>query len=76
MAFDNPYGSFSIEDGPVSYPVTIPHGSSPDWPEETLSVRFTKDTTTVEDECTLTFTTDDPDEESVIVTVQGTYTPG
>ncbi|MBW2699475.1 MAG: choice-of-anchor D domain-containing protein [Deltaproteobacteria bacterium] len=75
MAFDNPDGSFSIENGPVAYPVIIPFGSDPDWPEETLQVRFTKNTTTVDDECTLTFTTNDPDEETVVVTVMGTYSP-
>lgn len=74
MAFDNPDGSFSIDEQPT-YPAIVPPGVVPDGPVETIVVRFTKDTATVDDQATLTFSTDDPDEPTVVVTVNGTYTP-
>ncbi|MBN2494490.1 MAG: choice-of-anchor D domain-containing protein [Deltaproteobacteria bacterium] len=74
MAFDNPFGSFSIEAEP-DYPAIIEPGSIPAGPCAVVTVRFTKDTSTVDDQCTLTFTTDDPDEQTVRVIIIGTYTP-
>ncbi len=74
MEFDNPYGSFSIDAQPP-YPAIVAPGVEPAGPFETVTVRFTKDTPTVVDQATLTFTTDDPDEETLMVVVNGTYSP-
>ncbi|MBW1810305.1 MAG: choice-of-anchor D domain-containing protein [Deltaproteobacteria bacterium] len=69
MDFSNPDGSFSIDSQPI-YPATVLPNEY-----ESLVVRFTKDTATVDDECTLAFSSDDPDEETVIVIGTGKYTP-
>ena len=69
-------GYFTIESHPV-YTATVAPGSVPAGPYESLVVRYDHpdSTATVDDECTITVTTDDPDEEEVVVTVVGTYSP-
>lgn len=74
LEFDNPDGSFSIDAQP-SYPAIVPPGAIPAGPSETISLRFTQDVATVDDQATLTFSTDDPDEATVVVQAVGTYTP-
>ena len=74
MQFDNPDGSFSLDAQPT-YPAIVAPGDTTDGPNATVTVRFTKDVSTVDDQATLTFTTDDPDEETVMVIVNGTYSP-
>jgi hypothetical protein len=74
MDFANPDGTFSIVSQP-SWPVTVGQGSIPAGPYETVSVKFAEAGQTADDECSLTFYTNDPDEGTVIVTVIGTYTP-
>ncbi len=74
MEFDNPDGSFSIDSQP-DFPVEIGWDDTSSGPFEVVTVRFTKDTATVDDLATLTFTSNDPDEGTVVVTLNGTYTP-
>ncbi len=72
--FSNPDGSFSLVAQPT-YPALVQPGAIPAGPFATLTVRFTKDTATVDDECQLTVHSDDPDEPSLLVRVIGSYTP-
>jgi hypothetical protein len=74
MQFDNPDGSFAIEAAPT-YPTIVAPGSVAGGPSATVTVRFNKDTATVDDRATLTFACDDPDEATVVVSLVGTYTP-
>jgi hypothetical protein len=74
LDFSNPDGSFSIDAQP-SFPALIQPGLRPQGPFETLTVRFTKDTATVDDECFITIHSDDGDEPTVVVRVVGSYTP-
>ncbi|HUU01407.1 MAG TPA: choice-of-anchor D domain-containing protein [Myxococcota bacterium] len=74
MDFSNPDGSFEIVSEPV-WPATVGQGSIPAGPFETVQVKFEKYTQTADDECSLTFYTNDPDEGTVVVTVIGSYTP-
>ncbi len=74
MEFDNPDGSFSIDSQP-DFPVEIGWDDTSSGPYEVVTVRFTKDTATVDDMATLTFTSNDPDEGSMVVTLNGAYTP-
>lgn len=69
-------GFFTVESNP-SYPATVNPGSIAAGPYESLVIRYDHpdSTATVDDSCTITFTTDDPDEETVVVTVVGTYSP-
>ena len=69
-------GYFQVLSSP-SYPATVAPGSVPAGPFETLVIEYNhpSSTATVDDECTITFTTDDPDEREVVVTVVGTYSP-
>jgi hypothetical protein len=69
-------GYFTVESNPI-YPATVAPGTVPAGPYETLVIRYDHpdSTATVDDNCTITFHTDDPDEETVVVTVVGTYSP-
>ena len=69
-------GYFTIEDSPI-YPATVAPGSVPAGPFEPLVLRYDHpdSTATVDDNCRITFFTDDPDEASVPVNVVGTYSP-
>jgi len=74
LQFDNPDGSFSIDSQP-SYPAIVPPGDIQNGPFEPITLRFTQDVATVDDQATLTFSTDDPDEATVVVQAVGTYSP-
>jgi|GEM_PF-1982532 len=79
MQFDNPDGSFSLENQP-GLPATVPPSANlpcqkPDCPFVSVTLRFTKDTPTVDDTCSLIVASDDPDEASVTITAVGSYTP-
>jgi hypothetical protein len=69
-------GYFTVDSEP-SYPATVAPGSVPAGPYESLVIRYDHpdSNATVDDNCTITFSTDDPDEEKVVVTVVGTYSP-
>ncbi len=72
----NNHGYFTVESNP-DYPATVAPGSVPAGPYESLVIRYDHpdSTATVDDSCTITFTTDDPDEQEVVVTVVGKYSP-
>lgn len=79
MQFDNPRGSFSLENQP-GLPATVPASPNfpcqkPDCPFAAVTLRFSKDTPTVDDTCSLIVGSDDPDEASVTITAVGSYTP-
>jgi hypothetical protein len=69
-------GYFTVESSPT-YPATVAPGAIPAGPYETLVIRYDHpdSTATVDDSCTITFSTDDPDEQQIVVTVVGTYSP-
>jgi len=69
-------GYFTIEDSPI-YPATVAPGSIPAGPSADLVLRYDHpdSTATVDDNCSITIYTDDPDEASVPVLGVGTYSP-
>ncbi len=73
--FDNPDGSFFIDSAP-GYPATVgKNGDLLGGPFAIVDLRFQPTGATVGDTCSLTFTTDDPETETIAVEVLGTYSP-
>ncbi len=70
LDFSNPDGSFSIVSEPP-WPATVDPAGNP----AVFQVQFEKYQQTADDTCQITVHSDDPDEESVVVTVIGVYTP-
>ena len=74
MQFQNETGSFSIDRQPV-FPASVLPGNLNEGPFEWVILRFTQYMPTVDDRCTVTFWTDDPQEPTSVVKIIGTYTP-